>query len=263
MKLTAMALLVVVPCILLLGPAPPAQAAPDSFFDIFLEGPMAGPPYPTQPVITITGNWYGPEILATENVKMRIQDAHPAVGEPFGASCFAHDGGGGGGGGYQVESFFDVYFEATVQWPDPPPESFFDIYTEVTTDAVGGGGGGGACTLVPRHLEYPINDARRYFDATHVESFFDIFFSVDDGLGIQDYHLHGACPVTLSFFDVYLEVLTSAPDSFFDIFIEMARVGVPDPAVPMFTITTTGTFTPHPIPVQAATWSGVKNLYGH
>jgi hypothetical protein len=259
MKRTAIALAAILSCLWLLGGAAPSQAAPDSFFDIFLESVSAGPPYPTPPVVTIVGNMVDGSITQTGTVKMGLRNAHGIPPElQFGASGHSR-GGGGGGGGYRIDSFFDVFFEVTGPVPDPLPTSFFDIFLEIYD--TGGGGG----TLVTLHPEYAVGDTRRYFDVSQIDSFFDIYYRIDSGGGIQDYHLQGTCQAPDSFFDVFLEMAPghSAPDSFFDVFVEINIPETTDIGLPLFTIRTSGTYLPNPVPVQTTTWSGIKSLYDH
>jgi hypothetical protein len=232
-----------------------ALAAPDSFFDIFIEVPLSGPPYPTPPVMA-TLSTSASAAGAFEQLSMTLMRYdHGDPGTPMAGHVLGHDSGGGVGQ-YGIDSFFDVFMDMPLMGPMPP--AIFDIKVQDQLLATSQ-----TSQLVARHPELPVDDPARYFDVTRVSSFFDIFCTCNNGYGLIDYRFHGFKGLCdCSFQDVHVN-LNPAPyaDSFFDIFVEVSCLGMDEPANPCWSVQTTATYTQFPVAIQPATWSGVKSMY--
>lgn len=236
----------------------PARAAIDSFFDVFSEVPVVGPPYPTAPVVTIVGSFSGP-LTTYERVSISLAYLERQnLPGPWPGMIQGHDSGGGGGA-YGIDSFFDIFLDVPVATSTPQDGLVMKSRVSVVDEIVASGL---PSTLVVRHPESPPEDPARYFDVTMVSSFFDIYFSVDCGCGVLDYHLHGSTPnFDISFLTLNIERdLVHGVQSFFDIYLEVSIGAAFNPTAPAWTVQTNATFTEHPTPVQPITWSGIKAL---
>lgn len=248
-------LLLTLLAVLIFAPAP-ARAVPDSFFDVWLEIPFAGPPYPTQPVITIVGSNLG-SFTTYAQVSMALKSYdHGDPLDPMPGHVQGRDSGGGPGL-YGIDSFFDVFMDVPMSTPMPPANFRISLRDDVMATGL-------PSRLVARHPELPPDDPNRYCDISRYSSFFDIFCTCDNGLGLIDYHFHGfkgLCDCSFLNVGVTLNPVDHA-QSFFDIFTEVSCQGMENPALPCWSIQTTATFTPFVVPTVRMTWSGVKTLLG-
>jgi hypothetical protein len=218
--------------------AAPAQAAIDSFFDVFVDITQ-GPPYPTPPVRVhvASGDVNGDGIAdtMTHDVSMGLRTVslnglppgEPVIGT---LSVVEGDGGPDGSGGVAYRSaFFDVFteldFDTSAGRFRP---AFFDVFADFSDI------GTGARLIGTPSALYA------------VDSFFDVFVELELPNGeTQTHQIHGQCApgVTLN---VGMTGTSFHIDSFFDIFTELhfAPDYVPDGAP--LRMTMTGTATPAP-----------------
>jgi hypothetical protein len=206
---------------------PTTALAIDSFFDVFTELSV-GPPYPTAPTETVVshpegGMWVSTQIL---DIGLKVVDNHSP------ARIAAHDsGGGGGGGGANVQSFFDIWTELSLD--SYPIDSFFDIFIEVQPLSLG--------STAPQIIQ-PLC-------SLEIHEGWDYFFTDIVAGGIESFHIHAEIGPgqPLIFTNVESQ---GAGDSWFDVWVGCRRTGGPLlPGVPLFTMTVTGNYVPEP-----ATW---------
>lgn len=240
---------------LLLLPVP-ARADIDSFFDVFSEVPVPEPPLPTTPIITIVGSYFGP-LTTHEQISMSLTHLdHGVWEETMPGEVRGHDSGGGPGL-FGIDSFFDVFMYLPVGAQVPHANFRVEEVHRIPAS-------GQPSMLVVRHPEILQDDPARFFDVTMTSSFFDIYFSVDCGCGILDYHLHGSTPnVGFSFLSAQVVRMSSeTPHCMFEIVVDASVADTFDPMLPAWALMTSATFTEFPTPVAPATWSGIKTLLG-
>lgn len=258
------------PVLVLALVAPPPAAAIDSFFDIFTELSVAGPPYPTQPIITIVGEMINGQFVPQQQHEGSVADIRLnglPPGEPVFGTLSSH-GGGSGGSPPAIDSFFDVFIDLDFSTPDAGRITVPWIATEPAAPHP-------TQRLLPINPGLPPGSPASFFDVFIEDSFFDIEYRVADGTGYHDLHLHGTSPSgRMSFFDVFVELHDTTPDaggavdSFFDVFVDFAIAGVDvcpippcdPPPPPDLSMRSNGTRVPDPVAVQPTTWSGIKKL---
>jgi hypothetical protein len=241
--------------------APPAARAVDSFFDVFTELPVSGPPAPSAAIITLTGAQFGPDFTPTHEASVRVLSLN---GLPPGEPWIGRAAGGGAGGNPPaIDSFFDIFWDFAP--PSPTPVQI-GLQMENRELHPPGSPPGVFVPLEPVYPEVPNLPASSFFDVFVDVNFFDITYRVLDPTGSHTYHVHGTSPGgRLSFFDVFVELHDTTPDgggrvdSFFDVFVECSLNGLP-PGEPVLRLATTGSYVPAPVAIENATWSGIKNL---
>jgi hypothetical protein len=247
-------------CGLVLTAAP--AAAVDSFFDVFTEAPIFGPPYPTSPVTTLAGTNFGGTFEATQAIEVGIASLSLDALPPEYPFIGRGQAGGGGAGGQppSIDSFFDVFFEVDLDVSSTGREvSNVRIVHPPATPP-------GTWRLVPINPGPP-GSIGSFFDVLVDPSFFDITYRVADDTGEHTYHVHGTSPSgRMSFFDVFVELQNPNPypngtvDSFFDVFVDFQMFG-PQTSAPDLRMHTTGTFQGGETPVAGQTWGAIKALY--
>ena len=241
--------------------APPA-AALDSFFDVFTELPVHAPPYPTPPLVTLSGFNLGggfqpTQSIETEMVSLSLNGLPP--GTPV-TGTLSVSGGGSGGQPPSIDSFFDVFIEVDL----PTPSSGRGVRDIRIVHPPGTPPG--VWRLVPINPGPPGSIAS-FFDIFVDASFFDITYRIADDTGEHTYHSHTTSPSgRMSFFDVFVELRNPAPypdgsvDSFFDVFVDFQMAG-PQNGQPDMHTHSTGTFVSGATPVAGRTWGAIKSLY--
>jgi hypothetical protein len=245
--------------------ASPAQA---SFFDVFLEGWLSAPPYPTStPVRFAVFDDLGAGPVHLQTLKFGLLDAGQVGGAPY--STLGTGSDGNPVPNYLApDSFFDVFLESAT----PPPgqgettvSSFFDVFLEVCLAA------GPRGQLVPLNPAFAPSDPRHWVTVQWIapDSFFDVFLEVamPEAPGqVIAYHSvvqlspavlaaggHiGAEPVVPSYL---------APDSFFDVFLEIACPASLPAGTKVFTVTTTAERITAPVAAERTTWGRLKGMY--
>jgi hypothetical protein len=241
--------------------ATPAVAV-DSFFDVFTELPITGPPYPTASGIVLMGTDLGgtfqpTQAIETGTVDLKLNGLPP--GEPvIGTLTLA--GGGSGGQPPSIDSFFDVFID--VELPAPSSGRRISDIRIVHPP----GTPPGTWRLVPINPGPP-GSIDSFFDVFVDASFFDITYRVADDTGEHTHHMHGTSPSgRMSFFDVFVELRNPAPypdgtvDSFFDVFVDFQMTGPPT-TQPDIRHHMTGTYEGGVTPVSGRTWGAIKSLY--
>jgi len=262
MKLgTPLSLATIALCGALLAPAP-AVAAVDSFFDIFTELPVQAPPYPSAPIITISGVNFGGGMIPTQQIETEMI-ALSLNGLPPGVPVLGHGGGGGAGGGApSIDSFFDVFVDIDLPPTPTNGRSIRDVRIVHPP-----GTPPGTWRLVPIDPGAPPGSVDSFFDITYDLSFFDITYRVADATGEHTYHTHGTSPSgRMSFFDVFVELRNPTPypdgtvDSFFDIFVDFEISGPRNSGADCRSHTT-GTYEGGATPAARNSWGAIKALY--
>jgi hypothetical protein len=208
--------------------AMPAQAAPDSFFDVFLES-CQGPPYPTTDTTMANISVAPATNVPIATVAMKLNNLSPVAPAHMTASD-----PGGSAGSPGICSFFDVWLESVAM-----PDSFFDVFLEMAQP------GGGA--------KLPLADTPTV--VWHTDSFFDIYYELNiPGQGEQFVKMQVQVPEGQTVHFVTNPTLTyMAPDSFFDVFLEVASTDVNgqiNPTLPLFRTVMTGSLGwPQPQPI--------------
>ena len=251
--------------------APAPAAAIDSFFDVFTELSVVGPPYPTASTITIVGEMISGQFVPQQGHEgslgeLRLNGLPP--GEPVLGTLSAR-GGGTGGTPPSIDSFFDVFIEIDLAAPMTGRVRTTSIVHPPFIPM------NGFLRLLPINPIAPPGSPASFFDIFVDDGFFDIEYRVADGGGYHDYHVHGTSPSgRMSFFDIFVELNDTTPDasgavdSFFDIFVDFAMVGsnlcpIPPcdpPPPPDLRMQTNGSRVPNPVPVLPTTWTGIKTL---
>jgi hypothetical protein len=245
----------------------PAAAAVDSFFDIFTELPLQGPPYPMEEVSTGVGTMAGGTFVVTQEKKKKVKASGSTTnglppGDPdFDLLRVVGGGGGAGGSPPAIDSFFDIF----VDW-DYPSSAWNRRISDVHI-VHPPGSPPGTWRLVPINPGAPVGSIDSFFDVFVSESFFDITYRVADDTGTHTYHTHGTSPSgRMSFFDVFVELHNPVPypdgsvDSFFDVFVD-ANIQGPRNAQPDCREHTTGTYEGGATPTTSSTWGAIKRLY--
>ncbi len=214
----------------LLLPTTPAQAyQADSFFDIFLESSQ-GPPYPPLHGVVANVGTSALPFIPIARTSLRVKNVVPAAP----TRMFGSDSGGGVGVP-GVDSFFDVFLDSPMM-----VSSFFDIFTEIS---------------LPDGTPLPL--AATPTVVWHTDSFFDVFWQVDipgqERQFIQmSFRIPNGQPVT---FNTNAPLpMYHAPDSFFDIFLEVMPPpgGQINPTLPVFRVIMNASFGwPRPWPTPA------------
>jgi hypothetical protein len=241
--------------------ATPARAV-DSFFDVFIELPVSGPPYPTSAVSTLTGVDLGGSFQPTQLLEMGLVDLRLnglPPGEPV-LGTLSATGGGSGGQPPSIDSFFDVFIDI-----DLPASSTGRRISDVRI-VHPPGTPPGTYRLVPINPGPP-GSIDSFFDVFVDLSFFDITYRVADDTGEHTYHVHGTSPSgRMSFFDVFIELRNPAPysdgtvDSFFDVFVDFQLFG-PHGSQSDLREHVTATYEGGVTPVSGKTWGAIKSLY--
>ena len=170
---------VTVPLLLMIlalsSPAP--ASAIDSFFDIFTEVSVAGPPYPTEPLITIIGE----NVVGSFQPQQHCQDEIAAVrlnGLPPGTPVIASlHGGGAGGLPPSIDSFFDVFFDIDFTVPTSGQLKIVRFVAVPSTPT------GTYLQLLPINPLAPPGTPASFFDIFVDDSFFDVFVDFEIGPG--------------------------------------------------------------------------------
>lgn len=207
---------------LVLAAAAGANAEPviDSFFDVYTEMTI-GPPYPSEPPIGI-------HVLKEETDPVHLYDLKVSMAsvEPVTSELCLQAETSGGGGGAVTQTLTDLGGNFNI-------DSFFDIYYEIEPFAAG-----------------PVAKVRTT-ERFHVDSFFDITYEIDfaDG-GMAHLEIHGEIeptqPLTIDDIDSLPDIGMEHAESFFDIFFEIDVQGAPDPSQPLLHMDLTGWYFPEP-----------------
>jgi hypothetical protein len=250
---------------LLLVSSAPAQA---SFFDVFLETWSAAPPYPTATPVRFAVL----DDLGAGQVHLQTLSFGLLGAGQVGAATYSTLGTGSDGNPEPSyigpSSFFDVFLESATPAPgggQTTVSSFFDVFLEVCLAAGPRGG------LVAMNPTLPPNDPRHWVTVQYIapSSFFDVFFEVatpeapgqviayhsvvrlSDAVLAAGGHV-GADPVVPQYL---------APDSFFDVFLELACPASLPAGTKVFTVTTTAERITAPVPAERTTWGRLKGMY--
>lgn len=236
--------------------------ANDSFFDVFTELSVSGPPYPTPPLILhsgaiLSGGFVPTQEIQTEIVELKLNGLPP--GEPW-IGTMSLSGGGSGGQPPSIDSFFDVFVEI-----DLPASSTGRRISDVHI-VHPPGTPPGTWRLIPINPGPP-GSIDSFFDIFVDLSFFDITYRVADDTGEHTYHVHGTSPSgRMSFFDVFVELQNPTPypdgsvDSFFDVFVDFEMLG-PQNGQPDLREHMTGSYQSGATPTSGTTWGTIKKLY--
>jgi len=256
--------LLLVVSLLLLSSAP----AHASFFDVFLESWSPAPPYPTTtPVRFAVFDDFGAGQTQVQTLQFGLNSAGQVGGDLYSTLGSGRDGEETPGL-LAPDSFFDVFLESVTPAPgggQPTVSSFFDIFMEVCLPA------GSHGQLVPINGDFPSSDPRHWVTVQWIapDSFFDVFMDVAvPGMTDQVIAYHsvvqlsdavlaaggqiGANPVVPSYL---------APDSFFDIYLEVACSSSLSAGTKVFTVTTTAERVVAPVPAERTTWGQLKGMY--
>lgn len=237
-------------------------AAVDSFFDVFTEIAITGPPYPTPPAVVFSGISNGGVFAPTQTIELGLEDlklnglppGEPVLGT---LSCAP----GGSGAPPAIDSFFDVFVDMDLSAPSSGRRiSDVRIVHPPGTPP-------GTWRLLPTFPGAP-GSIDSFFDVFVDVGFFDITYRVADATGAHTYHMHGTSPSgRQSFFDVFIELRNPAPypdgsvDSFFDVFVDFQMAPGPRNGQPDQRIQMTGTYQSNTVAVAGSTWGVLKSLY--
>ncbi len=255
---------VVLAAALLLASAP----AHASFFDVFLESWSPAPPYPTTtPVRFAVFDDLGAGQAQIQTLKFGVNSAGQVGGDLYSTLGSGRDSEPTPGL-LAPDSFFDVFLESATPAPvggQPTVSSFFDIFTEIVWSA------GQRGQLVPINGDFPASDPRHWVTVRFLapDSFFDVFLCVAvPELPGQVIEYHSVYQLSDAVIAAGGSIggtpglpVCMAPDSFFDVFLELCCSASLPAGAKVFTVTTTAQRLTAPVAAERTTWGRLKEMY--